>query len=139
MKYQVIQAELALGLGVNWKWQIRAFKLQRLCEGLCNGYLRMNMCSNEIGLHAQYFLTILDSLVNIIWGGELCSLRMAQSQWTLINHSNLRLAPILYGIDPGIFKCICASFNLANPSRQYKVASNKRQPSNQARTVYHRS
>ena len=72
------------------------------------------MCLNEIGVHAQNLLTILDSIVNI--SGGPCGLLMAYSQLTLINHSNSRLAPILSGIDPGIFRYISGSFNLVNPN-----------------------
>ena len=49
-----------------------------------------DVCLNEIGLCAHNMLTILGSIINII-GGDLCDL------WTLIIHSNSRLAP--YGID----------------------------------------
>ena len=55
-----------------------------------------DMCSKEIVLHTQNFLTILGWLVNIIGGGgDLCDL-MAHFYWTLMFHNNLRLAPKLW-------------------------------------------
>jgi hypothetical protein len=61
----------------------------------------------EIVLYVQNLLTFLGSIVNFIIGGTYVAFLMAHCEWTLISHSNSRLAPKLSGKNPGFFRYIC--------------------------------
>jgi hypothetical protein len=66
-------------------------------------------CLKEIGLSAQKLLTILGSIVNIIWGergGGPMWPSNGSPLWTLKIHINLRLDPKLSKINPDFFKFV---------------------------------
>ena len=82
---------------------------------MSGGWLRADLimetkktCLKEIGLSAQKLLTILGSIVNIIWGerGGPMWPSNGSPQWTLKIHINLKLDPKLSRINPGFFKFV---------------------------------